>query len=84
MRITFHRKFKKNIKKQPRKVQIKFKKRHKLFKKDQFHHSLNNHSLKGKYYGIRSINITGDIRAHYLEDDEGVIFLDIGSHSDLY
>jgi mRNA-degrading endonuclease YafQ of YafQ-DinJ toxin-antitoxin module len=40
--------------------------------------------LTGKFKGIRSINITGNIIVHYKENSDGIIFLDIGSHSELY
>jgi len=84
MFIKFHKNFKKSLLKQPRKIQIKFKESYRIFENDQFHYSLNNHALKGKFKGMRSINITGDVRVHYQELTDGIIILDIGSHSDLY
>ena len=46
---------------------------------------LNNHALKGKYVGYRSINITGDVRALFFRDQGRVIFFAyIGTHSQLY
>jgi len=84
MYIFFNNDFQKKPKKQPRKIQIKFKERYSIFQDDQFHYSLNNHALTGKFKGIRSINITGNIIVHYKENSDGIIFLDIGSHSELY
>jgi len=55
-----------------------------LFEKDQMNPVLNNHSLKGKYLGRRSINITGDLRVIYQKNDDNVIFVTIDSHSNLY
>jgi mRNA-degrading endonuclease YafQ of YafQ-DinJ toxin-antitoxin module len=34
--------------------------------------------------GVRSINITSDIRVHYEQVNNIVIFINIGSHSELY
>jgi addiction module RelE/StbE family toxin len=84
MNIVFHKNFKKALQKQSQKVQIKFKEAFKIFEEDQFHYSLNNHALTGKFKGWRSINITGDVRVHYEEIEYGIILMDIGSHSELY
>jgi len=43
------------------------------------------HSLSGEWFGCKSINITGDIKAVFEEvEDDLVEFTAIGSHSDLY
>lgn len=84
MIIKFHRRFKKSIQRQSKKIQKKFKERLELFEEDQFHYSLNNHALSGEFKGTRSFNITSDIRVHYEEAKDGIILIDIGSHSDLY
>jgi len=84
MNIKFHKNFKKALKKQPIKIQLKFKDKFKLFENDQFHYSLNNHALSGKFIGWRSFDITGDLRVHYEEYSETIVFMDIGSHSALY
>ncbi|MCK6462584.1 MAG: type II toxin-antitoxin system mRNA interferase toxin, RelE/StbE family [Candidatus Pacebacteria bacterium] len=85
MKIELHRNFLKVYIKQPKKIQDKFKEKRNLFLQDQFHPLLNNHILSGKYCGCRSINITGDIRAiFYVKTDGSVVFVNIGSHSELY
>lgn len=84
MLIFRHKNFKKALQNLPKEVQIKFKKKMKIFVEDQFHYSLNNHALTGKFKGWRSINMTGDIRVHYEEKKDGIILMDIGSHSELY
>jgi len=84
MKIDYHRKFKKDFQKQLPKIQKKFWDKLELFQNDQFHYSLNNHALLGKFKGARSFNITGDIRVHYEEIKGGIVLLNIGSHSDLY
>jgi addiction module RelE/StbE family toxin len=85
MKIELHKSFLKSYVKQQIKIQEKFKEKRNLFVEDMFHPILNNHSLLGKYVGCRSINITGDIRAIFYEKlNDTVIFIAIGSHSELY
>jgi addiction module RelE/StbE family toxin len=85
MRIIFQRTFTKRYEKLPVKVQVKFDERFSLWLRDPEHPSLRVHSLKGKYVGYFSLNVTGDIRALYrYEDDTIVIFALIGTHSELY
>lgn len=84
MIINFHKDFTKRFKLLPKNIQIKFKERLIIFEEDQSDAILNNHALKGKYLGYRSINVTGDIRAIYKKTEENVIFIDIDSHSNLY
>ena len=85
MKIELHRNFLKAYVKQPKKIQEKFKEKRNLFIKDMFHPLLDNHSLIGGYRDCRSINITGNIRAiFYVKQNGGVIFINIGSHSELY
>ena len=62
----------------------KLKIRLKLFGQDQLDPTLNNHSLKGKYLGYRSINVTGDLRVIYKREGDAVFFVAIDSHSKLY
>lgn len=56
-----------------------------LLAQDEFHATLNNHKLQGKYEGCRSIDITGDWRVVYKKYAEGVFLLvAVGTHSELY
>ena len=86
MQIRFNRQFSKQYNKSPSKIKQAFKKRLKLFLKDPFTNILNNHPLKGKFKGVRSINITGNWRAIYREyqSKDLVIFVSLGTHSQLY
>mgnify|MGYP001576185892 CR=1 len=85
MKIELHRNFLKAYTKQPQKIQEKFKEKRNLFIQDMFHPLLKNHSLSGEYEDCRSINITGDIRAiFYIKSDGSIVFIDIGSHPQLY
>ena len=85
MRISYGRIFKKMFKKQHKKVQEKFSERLEFFIENPQHPLLNLHSLSGEWFGCKSINITGGIRAVFEEvEDDLVEFTAIGSHSDLY
>lgn len=85
MKIGFHRNFSKQYKKLRKNEQARVKERLALFFKDEFDPILNNHPLRGKYQGYRSINIAGDLRAiykHWQADER--IFVAVDTHSNLY
>ena len=85
MQIQFSKKFEKQLKKQPNKVRNTLYRRLDIFLIDKYDPILNNHALQGRYLGLYSINITGDVWALYYEkDDTLIIFAFIGSHSQLY
>jgi len=85
MLIRHSRRFKKMFKKQPAWIQDKFEERVYLFQQNMYHSLLNNHALNGIWFGNKSINVTGNIRAVFEEISEGHIeFVAIGTHSELY
>lgn len=85
MNVHFHKGFTKTYDRLDIKVQQSFNKRLRQFMNDPFQAELNNHPLKGKWQGYRSINITGDFRAVYKNSGaDRVAFVAIGSHSRLY
>ncbi len=84
MIITFAKSFEKQFKKLAKKRKQIFKERLVTFEDDIFNKILNNHKLTGGWAGHRSINITGNYRAIYREDNHAVIFVAIGTHSQLY
>ncbi len=84
MIIVYHKDFKKSYKKSSPKVKEKLEERLRLFSKDEFDPALNNHALKGKWLGYRSINVTGDIRAIFKRDTGSAFFVAIDKHSNLY
>ena len=56
-----------------------------LLVEDEFNITLNNHPLKGEFVGMRSINITGDIRLIYEKQNNVILLLlQLGTHSQLY
>lgn len=88
MRIYYSNKFLKQLAKAPLEVRKAFRTRVELFTFNPNHPLLRNHGLIGSYQGYRSINITGDWRAIFRELDEisfdGVYFMKLGTHSQLY
>lgn len=65
-----------------------FKEKIAIFITDPFNPTLDNHALRKKYEGYRSIDITNDYRALYQEKLEGdelvAFFMAIGTHKELY
>lgn len=86
MRISRTKSFKKSYQKLTKKIQTKVDFALLLFQKDTFNPKLNNHQLKGKYNGCRSINATGDLRIIFQEKDNyiEILLIEVGTHSQLY
>lgn len=84
MEIKFHTTFKKKLKKIPTKIQNRFYERLELFMQDKFSRVLNNHSVDRAFPNGSSINVSGDYRAIFEDHGELIIFINIGTHSDLY
>ena len=80
----YHKTFEKSYAKQTIEVKNAFKERRNLLMIDSEHPLLRAHKLQGKWKGCWSINITGDIRAIFKMEGFIAIFLEIGSHSQLY
>lgn len=45
---------------------------------------LNDHALTGKLVGKRAFSIAGDMRIIYVELEDAIVFLDIGTHNQVY
>ena len=85
MIVNYSKSFIKQLKKVPKKIRIQLIARIEVFSQNPLHSTLHNHSLLGEYAGYRSINITGDWRAIYLQINETtVLFVALGTHSQLY
>lgn len=83
--IHYTKNFEKQIKKVRPQIAHQFYERVRLFEIKPNDPMLNNHALRGKYEGYRSINVTGDVRALYFRDQGKIIFFAyIGTHSQLY
>ena len=69
----------------PLNIQKKFDERLLLFQKDPRDPLLRIHKLKGEKKPLKSMNITGDYRALFTQEDKDTItFHEIGTHSQLY
>ena len=85
MKIILSKLFIKKFKKLTDNEKDRFRERRDMFLINPFNEVLNNHSLKGKYKGYRSINITGDMRVIYEPISKGTAyFVYINTHSNLY
>lgn len=85
MIVNYSKSFIKQFKKSPQKIKSQLIKRLELFSKNPSYLSLHNHSLSGEYLGYRSINVSGDWRAIYVQMSENaVLFIALGTHSQLY
>lgn len=85
MQVHFSTHFKRQFKKLPYELKKQFSKRFELFLSDPNNPQINLHKLSGKYSGLWSINITGDIRAILDRNErDTILFVAIGSHSELY
>ncbi len=87
MKIGYHKNFTKQFAKLQRKEQERALNALKLFENNPFAEQLRNHQLQGRLSQFRSISAGGDLRLHYYEKEPNhiiVVFVAIGSHSQLY
>lgn len=88
MIIELHSSFKKAFKKRisfDRKLAAKVASRIELFQKNPTDPILRDHQLTGKQKELRSFWVTGDVRiVYFVASSNRVIFLDIGSHNQVY
>ncbi len=85
MIISYTARFKKQYQKLPKKIQLQFDERLKLFISDKSDPRLRVHPLSGNFAGYWSMNISGDLRALYRQDGDDIyIFALLGTLSQLY
>lgn len=80
---SFDKAFAKRIAWNP-KLRQRFNERLKLFVQGELGYPLNDHALTGNLSGKRAFSVTGDIRVIYQETDTDIIFLDVGTHAQVY
>ncbi len=83
-RIEFASLFNKQRKAAPLEIKKTFLETLALFLVDPDHPSLRNHALKDKFAGHRSIDVTDDWRALYRKEGKRIIFVELGTHDQLY
>lgn len=84
MKISYSKDFIQQAEKLTPKLKVQLYEHVIIFRDNPLHSKLRNHALKGKYSAYRSINITGNYRALYLQEEDEAIFDKIGTHSQLY
>ncbi|MCK5060124.1 MAG: type II toxin-antitoxin system mRNA interferase toxin, RelE/StbE family [Candidatus Pacebacteria bacterium] len=85
MEVYYSSQFKKQYRALSQKIRNQFNKRSILFFKNQIDPQLHIHKLRGKYQGLYSINITGDVRTVFDNSYKNtILFVAIGTHSILY
>lgn len=80
---VFEKHFKKRISPN-KKLLVAFESRLALFASGERDYPLFDHPLKNKLAGKRAFSVTGDIRVVYTEHADAIIFLDIGTHNQVY
>ncbi len=87
MTIHYSKRFKKQFHlRLSAKMKRQFGERLGLFLFNPHHPQLNVHALVGKHSGCWSVNVSGDMRAifEYRDEESTVLFLVIGTHSQIY
>ena len=84
LRIEFAPLFNKQRKAAPLEIKKAFQDTLAFFIAEPDHPSLRNHPLKDKFAGVRSIDVTGNWRALYRRERERIIFVELGTHDQLY
>ncbi len=86
MNIFYHKNFKKKFLKLSPTIQEKVEKTIEIFQENPHDPQLHNHALHGKEKDKRSISAGGDLRLLFKVKNnyETVIFIRIGTHSQLY
>ena len=82
-RPQFVKHYKKRIAPNPKLVK-QFDERVEFFIKHRSAPLLRDHVLGGDKLGLRAFSIAGDIRVVYKETGDAYIFLDVGSHNQVY
>lgn len=88
MKVVYGSRFLKKLKKVDVRIKKSVKERILLFSKNPQSRELDNHELRDRWEGHRSVDITGDYRALYKERQIGeetvAYFVTFGTHDELY
>ena len=79
----FEKHFKKRVSPHIKRVN-QFEERLRLFMAGERGYPLHDHQLTGKLADLRSFSVAGDMSVIYEELDDAYMFLDIGTHSQVY
>lgn len=84
MEVILHPGFLKELKKLSKQKQLQFTERLDLFLEDRSHAILGVHPLHGRLAGLKSMNVSGDLRALFEERSKTITFYKIGTHHQLF
>ena len=85
MRLITTKKFDKQFRKQPKKIQKEFVKRIELFLIDMYSPTLGVHKLSGQMKDLWSFSLSGDVRVIFDRINGNVaVLVAVGSHGELY
>jgi addiction module RelE/StbE family toxin len=87
IRIDFTNLFNKQREASPLEIKIAFREVLEIFLEDPDNEILRNHALNTlgkKYFGIWSIDVAPDWRALYRKKEDIIIFIELGTHDQLY
>lgn len=87
MNIEYHKNFIKNFKKRfgnNTKIKKQYNKRLQLFVDNLKHPLLQDYSLRGEKLTLRAFSITGDVWVVYIQLGRRFVFLDTGTHNQVY
>ena len=79
----FDKSYKKGIGRNP-KLRENYIARVSMFREGERGYPLEDHPLTGKLAGKRAFSVANDIRVIYEEQEDALVFLDIGSHNQVY
>ncbi|HVC36450.1 MAG TPA: type II toxin-antitoxin system mRNA interferase toxin, RelE/StbE family [Candidatus Dormibacteraeota bacterium] len=80
---TFEKHFKQRINPNDKLVKL-FGQRLESFISGELGYPLYDHALTGKLKSKRAFSVAGDIRVVYIELEDYIVFLDVGSHNQVY
>lgn len=86
MEIRYHKRFLKHYQKLNDDLKRRVSTKLSLFFEDPLDKTLKNHALAGELAGKRALSVTGDVRIIFEENDgyAFVLFLDVGTHNQVY
>lgn len=84
MKVSYSKNFVKQVRKLSPQQKERLLRRISLFMDNPLNPVLRNHPLRGKHKEYRSIDVTGDVRALYLQCEDEAVFDIVGTHSQLY
>jgi len=85
--VRFHKQFEKHYAKRilPNiKLSRQYDERYTQFVTGKRDYPLDDHQLTGKLVGKRAFSIATDIRVVYEETEDAILFLDVGTHNQVY